>query len=1217
MKKKNDSRKILLLLLSFVLMASWVTGVNPSRVSAASGSSLTSMNQPVETLIGGTEAIFRDGSGAVADYADDRDADVIDLPFPFNFFGDIYNKIYVSSNGSLRFDSPNSTKIAPFDDDLYVTTKSKVLYTTIGDGHNRKFVIQYTNMMTYSQRNSSTPFGTFQVILNESDNSIQFQYPNLVGLTHGEEAFGSDAWIGISGPSVSIEYSEYEQSLAEKQAIRFTPDGSNGYTQTTNRAGIEAYAAYDANVVYEPILLIPDLYPGTPVPVSPADGSFVSSNITFQWSAVNGATSYRLLIAEDAEFIHAVKDQDGIQQHSFDVNGLEEGQPYYWKIAAENNNGYTFSNSYRFVVPSDDSPKPVNQPVETLDNGTEVANFYESDDWGDYVSDGIPIGFGPNSKFKYFGTEYDEIYATTGGELLFGDRDYPEGGISPHYGPILSSASKVIYKTVGAEPYRKFVIQFTNMTINDAPVGTYQVIFYETTNVVQFQYPHLIALGAGDRAFGSSAWIGMWTDDDEVAYSSSKKSLAEKQAIRFTPDGSGSYELIKQANAQYEPILLIPNSFPSPSTFVSPADGSGTSTQVTLQWSNSSNPASYFLLIAEDAEFKSVLELDTEGLTDTSYSVSGLEEGKKYYWKVIAFNNGNQYTFSNTYRFITASSSSSTVTVDTGNISSVTTMTATAGGNVTSTGNGTIEERGIVYSLNANPTYSDVKVKAGTAGIGAYTVNLTGLQSNSTYHVRAYAISEGRITYGQEVAFTTLGSKVSLSSLSLSGVTLSESVSGSVYAYTASVPYSVSSTTIKATVLEAEYGSLTANVYNSANTLVTGPINLASGVTSSAIPLNVGINKVEIVVIAVDGSGTTYTVTVNRASAPSSSSGGGGGGGASPVTSKNGKITIPAGRAGEVSLDGDIEISVPANASSKQLELTIEKVLNAQGLLGNKEITASAIYEVLKNFPENFGKPVTLTLKFDATKIKHGQTVAIFYYDEAKKTWVKVEGGKIKGDRISADVNHFTKFAVLVVDEKTGLPVADQSTSTETTEPTAEVKLSDISGHWAEANIKEAVKQGIVIGYTDGTFKPNATVTRAEFAVMLNNALKPTGQAAELSFADKAKIGAWAREAIAQAVQANIIKGFTDGTFRPNAELSRAEMAAIVAGALKLTAEANTATSFVDDKLIPSWAKGAIGALTKLEVMQGKGGNKFDPNATTTRAEAVTVLLKMLAQESK
>jgi hypothetical protein len=371
--------------------------------------------------------------------------------------------------------------------------------------------------------------------------------------------------------------------------------------------------------------------------------------------------------------------------------------------------------------------------------------------------------------------------------------------------------------------------------------------------------------------------------------------------------------------------------------------------------------------------------------------------------------------------------------------------------------------------------------------------------------------------------------------------------------------------------------------------------------------------------LALDGSGTTYTVAVTRAAAPIIPTPPSVGGGApSVVTSKNGKLSLPIGRAGEVSLNNEIEITIPANASKKQLELTIEKVLNTQGLLSNREILASSVFEILKNFTENFDKSVTITMLFDPLKLKRGQTVAIFYYDEVKKTWVKVEGGKISKDRIRAEVDHFTKFAVLVVDERTGLPVIEQSTET-TTNPTTEVKFSDIAKHWAEASIKQAVISGIVKGYTDGTFKPNATVTRAEFAVMLMNALKPQGSGAELTFTDNAKIGTWAQKAVAQAVQAGIIKGNQDGSFRPNTEVTRAEMAAMIANALGQPIEANatTSTGFADDKAIPAWAKGSIAIVKQAGIVQGKSGNKFAPQDNATRAEAVTVLLKMLAHKNK
>ncbi len=535
----------------------------------------------------------------------------------------------------------------------------------------------------------------------------------------------------------------------------------------------------------------------------------------------------------------------------------------------------------------------------------------------------------------------------------------------------------------------------------------------------------------------------------------------------------------------------------------------------------------------------------------------------------------------------------------------ITSMTATAGGNITSDGGDVVTERGIVYSTNANPTIADGKATAASGGIGAFTVNLAGLQSGSTYHVRAYAVNAIGVSYGQEIIFATLSSSASLNSLNLSGVQLDQMVSGSVYDYTASVPNSLSSFTVTASVSDATYGSVSASVYNSANTLVAGPISLASGQSSADLPLEEGSNRIELIVIAQDGTGTKYTVMITRAKQDNGSAASGNGGGSNvalPVTSTDGRLMLPAGQAGEVRLDNGLVITIPVNASSKELILTIEKVLNTKNLLGNREILASSVYEVLKNFPESFSKAVTLTFVFDPAQLKTGQTVAIFYYDEVKKSWVKVNGGKINGNRISVDVDHFTKFAVLVVDQATGLPIIGSST-----ESTTGAQFSDISGHWAEADIKQAVSDGIVKGYTDGTFKPDATVTRAEFAVMLMNALKPTGKGVELSFTDS--IPVWAQTSIAQALEADIVRGYEDKTFRPSASISRSELVVMIARAGGVDRAATASTGFADDSEIPSWAKGAVAAVKELGIVSGRNGNLFAPNETATRAEAVTIIM--------
>jgi hypothetical protein len=93
-------------------------------------------------------------------------------------------------------------------------------------------------------------------------------------------------------------------------------------------------------------------------------------------------------------------------------------------------------------------------------------------------------------------------------------------------------------------------------------------------------------------------------------------------------------------------------------------------------------------------------------------------------------------------------------TVTTNDASSVGTTTATGGGNVIADGGATITERGICWSTSANPTTSNSKTTA-SGTTGTFTANMTGLNANTTYHVRAYAINSVGTSYGSDKSFTT------------------------------------------------------------------------------------------------------------------------------------------------------------------------------------------------------------------------------------------------------------------------------------------------------------------------------------------------------------------------------------------------------------------------------------------------------------------------------
>lgn len=169
----------------------------------------------------------------------------------------------------------------------------------------------------------------------------------------------------------------------------------------------------------------------------------------------------------------------------------------------------------------------------------------------------------------------------------------------------------------------------------------------------------------------------------------------------------------------------------------------------------------------------------------------------------------------------------------------------------------------------------------------------------------------------------------------------------------------------------------------------------------------------------------------------------------------------------------------------------------------------------------------------------------------------------------------------------------------------------DIYEDWAEPAIERAARQGLVSGYPDGTFKPDKPITRAEFTVLLARALQWNHVGAELAFIDREQIGAWATEAVVQAVQLGVLNGYADGSFRPNAVITRAEMATMIARSLGLQTTAAT-TAFTDDDAIPAWAKGAVEASRLQGIVIGRADNRFEPNAFAHRAEATVMILRML-----
>jgi hypothetical protein len=167
-------------------------------------------------------------------------------------------------------------------------------------------------------------------------------------------------------------------------------------------------------------------------------------------------------------------------------------------------------------------------------------------------------------------------------------------------------------------------------------------------------------------------------------------------------------------------------------------------------------------------------------------------------------------------------------------------------------------------------------------------------------------------------------------------------------------------------------------------------------------------------------------------------------------------------------------------------------------------------------------------------------------------------------------------------------------------------KFADIEGHWAEENINTWVDQGLVKGYDDGTFKPNEYISRAEFMVLINRAYG-FNEKAPVAFTD-VSAGSWYYNDVAIAIKAGYIAGYSDQTMKPNNPISRQEVAAILARLLDIEGRAGSIEQFKDYTLIPDWSKSSINAVVTNGYMGGYPDGTFAPNKLTTRAEIVTIL---------
>jgi hypothetical protein len=158
------------------------------------------------------------------------------------------------------------------------------------------------------------------------------------------------------------------------------------------------------------------------------------------------------------------------------------------------------------------------------------------------------------------------------------------------------------------------------------------------------------------------------------------------------------------------------------------------------------------------------------------------------------------------------------------------------------------------------------------------------------------------------------------------------------------------------------------------------------------------------------------------------------------------------------------------------------------------------------------------------------------------------------------------------------------------------------------------VHQSYIFGYPDGTVRPDANISREEATVIIGRIMDqldiefPEVEAINFTDVDSTR---WSADCIRRVSQAGIIQGFPDGTFKPSANLTRAEFAAIISRFNQLVMEMGYEPF---DDVGVHWARGYISRVNRAGFMFGYPDGTFRPDAHITRAETITTINRMVGR---
>lgn len=338
-----------------------------------------------------------------------------------------------------------------------------------------------------------------------------------------------------------------------------------------------------------------------------------------------------------------------------------------------------------------------------------------------------------------------------------------------------------------------------------------------------------------------------------------------------------------------------------------------------------------------------------------------------------------------------------------------------------------------------------------------------------------------------------------------------------------------------------------------------------------------------------------------------------------PVTSATSlKATLPAGALKNLSKGGIqgiifntslASISFDGNALKSLAEKTSAQTLTLSAALLQKSTDANVTRLLQAGYPvysfelttsgagiTAFGEgSATLSLPYLASDVQQNGSPTVFYIDGSGRLVRQTGVYNTALGSVTFTTDHFSLYAIKGAHSV--LSFGDVSESS-----------------WNYDGIYYLTDNGLISGTGNGLYKPNATITRAEFTAILHR-LSGQGATGTANPFKDVSANSWYASSVAWAYEKGIVSG-SNGSFNPNLPITRQDMAILIHRFAKTAGLALNSnqdiTVFADDAQISSYARDAVYAVQSAGILSGNDKNNYAPLDNATRGEAASILTRLL-----